>query len=111
MDLNERTFESLGNRLSELEYMCGLNDTVSEKTDYVTLDLLDSSLGLTVQSVDENIVLVTLPPAGMPNVERETVTDTQEESTFQFVRGLQNTNTRRKTESDLGKFNDYLTKK
>lgn len=111
MDLNERTFESLGNRLSELEYMCGLNDTVSEKTDYVTLDLLDSSLGLTVQSVDENIVLVTLPPAGMPNVERETVTDTQEDSTFQFVRGLQNTNTRRKTESDLGKFNDYLTKK
>lgn len=44
MDLNERTFESLGNRLSELEYMCGLNDTVSEKTDYVTLDLLDSSI-------------------------------------------------------------------
>lgn len=110
MDLNERTFELLGNRLSELEYMCGLNDTVSEKTDYVTLDLLYSSLGLSVQSVDENLELVT--SAGMPDVEteRENVTDTQEDSTFEFVRGLQNTNTRRKTESDLRKFNDYLTK-
>eukprot|EP00105_Crassostrea_gigas_P002132 XP_011414559.1 PREDICTED: zinc finger MYM-type protein 3 isoform X2 [Crassostrea gigas] len=46
----------------------------------------------------------------MPDVEREIVTDTQEDSTFEFVRGLQNTNTRRKTEPDLGKFNDYLTK-
>lgn len=75
MDLNERTFELLGNRLSELEYMCGLNDTVSEKTDYVMLDLLDSSLS--VQSVDENLELVT--SAGMPDVEteRENVTDTQ----------------------------------
>lgn len=80
--------------------MCGLNDTVSEKTDYVTLDLLYSSLGLSVQSVDENLELVT--SAGMPDVEteRENVTDTQEDSTFEFVRGLQNTNTRRKTESD-----------
>eukprot|EP00105_Crassostrea_gigas_P032800 XP_011455947.1 PREDICTED: uncharacterized protein LOC105348291 isoform X1 [Crassostrea gigas] len=110
MDLNERTFELLGNRLSELEYMCGLNDTVSEKTDYITLDLLDSSLGLSVQSVDENLELVTLPPAGLPDVERENVTNTQEDFTFEFVRGLQNTNTRRKTESDLRKFNDYLTK-
>uniref|UniRef100_A0A8W8NP22 Tyr recombinase domain-containing protein n=1 Tax=Magallana gigas TaxID=29159 RepID=A0A8W8NP22_MAGGI len=110
MDLNERTFELLGNRLSELEYMCGLNDTVSEKTDYVTLDLLDSSLGLSAQSVNENLEPVTLPPAGMPDVERETVTDTQKDSTFEFVRGLQNTNTRRKNESDLRKFNDYLTK-
>lgn len=85
--------------------MCGLNDTVSEKTDYVTLDLFDSSLGLSVQSVDGNLDLVKLHP-----VERETVIDTQEDSTFEFVRGLQNTNTRRKTESDLRKFNDYLTK-
>lgn len=90
--------------------MCGLNDTVSEKTDYVTLDLLDSSVGLSVKSVDENLELVT--SAGMPDVEteRENVTDTQEDSTFEFVRGLQNTNTRRKTESDLRKFNNYLTK-
>ncbi|XP_052705738.1 uncharacterized protein LOC128181386 [Crassostrea angulata] len=46
----------------------------------------------------------------MPDVERETVTDTQEDSTFEFVKGLQNTNTRRKIEFDLRKFNDYLTK-
>lgn len=72
--------------------MCGLNDTVSEKTDYVTLDLFDSSLGLSVQSVDGNLDLVKLHP-----VERETVIDTQEDSTFEFVRGLQNTNTRRQT--------------
>lgn len=77
--------------------MCGLNDTVSEKTDYVTLDLLDSSLGLSVQSVDGNLDLVKLHPVGLPDVERETVIDTQEDSTFEFVRGLQNTNTRRQT--------------
>lgn len=97
IDLNERTFESPGNRLSELEYMCELNDTVSEKTDYVTLDLFDSSLGLSVQSVDGNLDLVKLHPVGLPDVERETVIDTQEDSTFEFVRGLQNTNTRRQT--------------
>uniref|UniRef100_A0A8W8L5V1 Uncharacterized protein n=1 Tax=Magallana gigas TaxID=29159 RepID=A0A8W8L5V1_MAGGI len=67
MDLNERTFESLGNRLCELEDICGLNDTVSEKTDCVTLDLLYSSLDLSVQSVDEKLELVTLPPAGSVN--------------------------------------------
>lgn len=31
MDLKERTFESLGNRLSKLDYMCVLNDTLSKK--------------------------------------------------------------------------------
>lgn len=36
----KKTFESLGNRLNELEFICGLNDTnESEKIDYITLDL------------------------------------------------------------------------
>lgn len=47
------------------------------KNDYLTLHLLDMSLGVSVQSVDEDLEIVKLPPAGMPNVERETMTDTQ----------------------------------
>lgn len=75
MDFNERIFELFGNRFSELEYICGFNDIVSEKIDYVMLDLLDLSLGLSVQFVDENFEFVMLLFVGMFDVEREIVID------------------------------------
>lgn len=35
----KKTFESLGNRLSELEYLFGLNDTNVGEKNHITLDL------------------------------------------------------------------------
>lgn len=75
MDFNERIFELFGNRLSELEYMFGFNDIVSEKIDYVMLDLLDLSLGLSVQFVDENFEFVMLVGMFDVEIERENVID------------------------------------
>lgn len=42
-------------------------------------------------------------------MDRDTIIDTLQNSTFEFVRGLQNTNTRHKTESNRRK-TDYLTR-